>query len=184
MSAPPSVRSSGRRATLMSSPSATIVTRSEEPPADTSGNVTPVIGSSPMTVPMLTKRLTDDPHRDGERERAVVAGRRVERDVQSEQQQREEEQERPTAPTRPSSSPMMANTKSVSGFGMKFHLPRDDPRPRPKTPPLPSATHDCTSWKPSACAYSSGVEPPADARHAVGATRTRSATAAAATERR
>ncbi len=45
----------GSRATFTSTPRAAIVTTRDEPPAETSGRVTPVIGSSPITVATFSR---------------------------------------------------------------------------------------------------------------------------------
>jgi hypothetical protein len=55
---------------------------------------------------------------------------------------------------------MTAKMKSVSALGMKCHLPREDPRPRPKVPPDPSAYRDCSSWNPSSSGKRSGHSQP------------------------
>jgi hypothetical protein len=47
------VGAGGRRAIATRMPSATSVDTSDDPPTDTSGRVTPVMGSRPVTVPML-----------------------------------------------------------------------------------------------------------------------------------
>ncbi len=49
-----------------------------------------------------------------------------------------------TVPSRPSSSPIAANTKSVDAAGIFWGLP--SPSPVPANPPVPNANNDWTSW--------------------------------------
>jgi hypothetical protein len=51
-----------------------------------------------------------------------------------------------TAPTRPSSSPMMAKMKSEWAYGRKPHLARLAPSPVPATPPEARPTSDWMFW--------------------------------------
>ncbi len=54
-----------------------------------------------------------------------------------------------SAPIRPSSSPITAKMKSVSGSGRKKSFCRLAPSPRPSSPPLPSAISECINWYPA-----------------------------------
>src|SRR5581483_7527682 len=134
------------RATLSITPIAAMVMTSDEPPNDTNGRGTPVIGSMPMTAPMLmiacttTQAVTPDatsmPNRSGARVavRTPNTARAANRATMR------------MAPSRPSSSPMMAKMKSVWALGRKPNLARLAPNPTPKMPPLPSPTRLWASW--------------------------------------
>ena len=51
-----------------------------------------------------------------------------------------------TAPTSPSSSPMMLKMKSVWASGRKKSFCRLSPSPSPKRPPEPTEMSDCATW--------------------------------------
>ena len=51
-----------------------------------------------------------------------------------------------SAPTRPSSSPMMAKMKSVCASGSWPHFSRLAPTPTPNQPPEESALKPCAAW--------------------------------------
>ena len=61
-----------------------------------------------------------------------------------------------TAPTSPSSSPMMAKMKSVYGLRQVEELLLGVAQPRPSQPPEPRARKDWMIWKPLPCGSSQG----------------------------
>ena len=120
-------------------PSAAMVASSEDTPAEISGSGTPVIGSRPMTAPMLTSACTDDPGGGG------GGGQPHERvghpagDPQPGVREAAVEQHDAEVPIRPSSSPRIAKMKSFVAFGTQPHFSLLSPSPTPNRPPEPIA---------------------------------------------
>src|SRR5215475_10953906 len=61
-----------------------------------------------------------------------------------------------SAPSRPSSSPMMLKMKSVCASGRKNSFCLLSPSPSPKKPPEPTEISDCATWYPMSCRWAHG----------------------------
>ena len=140
------------------------VVTSAEPPADISGNGTPSTGRSPRTTAMLTNacpriqtmmaltviraRLSVDALmiRTNEIARTMNRARTI------------------IAPSRPSSSPMMAKMKSLSASGSQDHFAFELPRPTPNSPPDASAHHPWSVCQHSPLKSASVLQPLCQAR--------------------
>ena len=135
---------------------------SDEPPYDTNGKRDAGERDHARDAADDEERLEAEDRRDAGREELRERAGRVDRDpVARCPTSSMNAMSTPSVPTRPSSSPIAAKTKSVAAFGMRSGLPR--PSPVPATPPDPNAYHDWMIWKPSPCAVGPRVEPGVDA---------------------
>ncbi len=124
-------------------PSATMVTTSDEPPLETSGNGTPITGRTPMTTPMLisawpsTHTMTPVVAMTTNGSSARCATRTMPTASATSSSRTDR------VPGSPSSSPTMAKMKSLCASGSHAHFSRLAPRPRPHQPPEASAHMPC-----------------------------------------
>ena len=100
--------------------------RSDEPPKEMNGRGSPVMGSRPITPPMLTKRLADEPGGDAGGEQACRSGPGAGSAMRtprrpSATKRRDQRAARRTGRAR---RPMMAKMKSVWALGRKPHFAR------------------------------------------------------------
>ena len=117
---------------------------SDEPPYDTNGSVMPVSGITRVTPPMMrnvwSPRIVAMPAAN-----SLLNGRTASTAIRyALPTSSMNALSTPSVPTRPSSSPIAANTKSVDALGMSFGLP--SPSPVPATPPDPNAYHAWMIW--------------------------------------
>ena len=122
------------------------VTTRAEPPKDTSGNGTPVIGKSPVTAPRLMtvcRPIHDTIPAASSRSNLPGAWIAMRMPAHS-------RTPNPISTTRvprsPSSSPITAKMKSEWAFGRKSHFARLVPSPVPSQPPDPIAISPWISW--------------------------------------
>ena len=133
--------STGWRAMLSRRPVAARLTSSAEPPNDTNGSGTPVIGMRPITAPMFTAACTSN---HAVMPMATSSEKRSRARAATTSPSRPRAPNRTTtmnAPSRPNSSPMMAKMKSVWAYGRKPHLARDAPRPLAEQAAVGEADH-------------------------------------------
>ena len=141
----------GWRATLRRKPGGAMVTSSDEPPKETNGSGTPVIGSRPITSADVDERLHQEPGRDAHAGQHAEAVGRAERGADAERRRgRRTAPTTSSAPTRPSSSPMMAKMKSVWANGQEAPLGPRLAEARRRTARR-SRARRATGWSGSRC---------------------------------
>src|SRR5262249_18199449 len=137
------------RASAISAPSSASETIIAEPPYDTNGRVSPLVGSAPSATPMLsspctTMRLVNPKARSEPNSSGWRAAMRRPRNATSAKSARTT-----PAPTRPSSSPITEKMKSVCAAGREYIFCCPCPSPTPGTPAEPKAMSAWQRRKPS-----------------------------------
>ena len=132
---------------LQRMPAAAMLASIAELPKLMNGSGTPVIGQDADHRADVDERLHAEPGRDaGGHQPAERVGGAARRRGCRGSRAAAKRATTVNAPSRPSSSPMMAKMKSVCASGRKPHFCVPSPRPTPSQPPEPSDTCDWTFW--------------------------------------